>query len=381
MRRLALVAAPVVLLLLLIVAAARTAFVTPEKQPGAVRTYFLFATDGYLRAADGTRARFYGLVGGLRNAPLVIRTDDGSVRTIAEGPPAPTAGPLTPAESALLGQAQPLGPVIWAAAGDLVEIRFKNLGGLDLAPAPEPIGLELRGMNALGQDTAVPETARLAIPAAPGDPQSGNVVAYLFSPERPGTFAYGAMSSMGDMAGMDDMGSMRSMTGQMGCMRCMSMLGSMAMSGMGNGLEQRLNGALVVYNPGDPASQVGPGSGAGGELAGEHFDQDWLMVLPTPLMPSGAAASQPQYAPWQPERIPAGQRVLLRTVNPGMLEQRVSLRSSRYDVVAYRRNPLEWSTTRMETSGWLPSNSLEGGSVRSVLVGAGEAYDFLVAFK
>ncbi|MBI4785502.1 MAG: hypothetical protein HY782_00425 [Chloroflexi bacterium] len=346
-----------------------------ERRIGAVRTFYLFATDGFLISPSGERVRFYGLVGGLQNAPMTYRADDGSVKIIPEGPPAPTAGAITPSEAALVGQAQYPGPIIWAEAGDLVEIRFKNLGGSSPDAPSDPIGIELRGLNALGQEAAVPETARLAIPVQPGDPESGNVVVYLFSPSRPGTFAYGAMGDMANMSGMSGM------TGMMGCMCCMGTMGSMDMTEMGGAPEMKLDGALIVYNLGDPAARGGPNSDTGGELASERFDQEWLVVLPALQTQAGSASSRPQDSPWQPLLIPAGQRVLLRTINPSMGAQVVKLDSSRYDVIAYRRNPLEWSITRMDMPGWLRPDQLDWLPGRSVLVGAGEAYDWLIVFK
>lgn len=142
-----------------------------------------------------------------------------------------------------------------------------------------------------------------------------------------------------------------------------------------------VDGALVVYQPGDPAAHRGPGSGAEGELAGQPFDQDWLMLLPQLSSPTNDTVSQPQSPPLSLERVPSGRRVLLRMLNLGMAAQSISLQSPRYIVLAYRRNPLEWSIPRVDAPRWLSPSDLEWQPGQAVSIEAGEAYDWLIEIK
>jgi FtsP/CotA-like multicopper oxidase with cupredoxin domain len=105
----------------------------------------------------------------------------------------------------LQGNAQFPAPLIYAAVGDVVEIRLKNLG-VTVPTAPnDPHSIHLHGLDVDAANDGVPETSVGAIPAnlcadgttsadcsANGGPAqgAGNVVVYMFSPKFPGTSMY-----------------------------------------------------------------------------------------------------------------------------------------------------------------------------------------------
>jgi hypothetical protein len=86
----------------------------------AVQTvvYNLYATDAYVELADGTAVYNYGFVGGRELAALNYQTSfctgDGVTRScstptivnVPGGAPAPTGGPIQPAEAQFAGNAQ-----------------------------------------------------------------------------------------------------------------------------------------------------------------------------------------------------------------------------------------------------------------------------------
>ncbi len=79
--------------------------------------------------------------------------------TIPTGAPAPTGGPVTAAEAPLQGNAQFPAPLIYAAVGDVVEIRLKNLG-TTLPTAPnDPHSIHLHGLDVDAANDGVPETS------------------------------------------------------------------------------------------------------------------------------------------------------------------------------------------------------------------------------
>jgi FtsP/CotA-like multicopper oxidase with cupredoxin domain len=85
--------------------------------------------------------------------------------TIQTGAPAPTGGPVTGDEALLQGNAQFPAPLIYAAVGDVVEIRLKNLG-VTLPTAPnDPHSIHLHGLDVDAANDGVPETSLGAIPA------------------------------------------------------------------------------------------------------------------------------------------------------------------------------------------------------------------------
>jgi hypothetical protein len=172
---------------------------------------------------------------------------------------APTGGPVQPGEAAFAGHAQFPAPIIYASMGDVVEIRLKNLGVQANQFAPnDPHSIHLHGLDVDAANDGVPETSLGAVPAnlcfdgttsndcslaggpAPG---AGNVVVYMFSPTHPGTYMYHCHQEADIHVNMG------------------------------------MFGALVVYNPGDPAAVTGPGMGMGGTLYGVPYDKDYVMLL------------------------------------------------------------------------------------------------------
>src|SRR5512139_4126102 len=111
--------------------------VLPLTAQAANIVYNLYATDTYVKLADGTLLYNYGFVGGRANESLTFQNSwvqmrggpvPGGTTTIATGAPTPTGGLMTAAETPLFGNAQFPAPVIYCAMGDVVEIRLKNLG-------------------------------------------------------------------------------------------------------------------------------------------------------------------------------------------------------------------------------------------------------------
>jgi hypothetical protein len=235
----------------------------------ATVVYNLYATDGYIEMADGTPVYIYGFVGGRAGQPFTYQTSlcmDGLARncgrpsnvSVRSGAPAPTGGPWTGMDARLAGNAQFPAPVVYATVGDVVEIRLKNLGVAANPDAPnDPHSIHLHGMDVDAANDGVPETSVAAVPAnlcADGTsgnncgtggiaPGAGNVVVYMFSPTDPGTYMYHCHQEADIHVNMG------------------------------------MYGALVVYNPGDPAAAVGPGMSRGGTLHGAHYDKDYILLL------------------------------------------------------------------------------------------------------
>ena len=239
--------------------------------PNAAVTYNLYATDGYISLADGKPLYIYGFVGGRStdnlsyyDPTLQAAVPYTGTNSTPQPAPAPSGGMRTAAELPLLGKAQLPGPAIYAATGDVVEIRLKNLGIQANAIAPnDPHSIHLHGLDVDAANDGVPETSVGAVPAnlcldgtsdltAPYDcggngglaPGAGNVIVYMFTPETPGTSMW----------------------------HCHQEADIHVQMGM--------YGALVIYNPTDPAYlNGGPGKGFGGTYNGFKYDKDIIMLL------------------------------------------------------------------------------------------------------
>jgi len=212
----------------------------------ATITYNLYATDGYVKLADGTPLYTYGFVGGEQGRPLSYMNRLGAVVNDPGGPPAPTGGPITAAEAPLAGNAQLPGPVMWAKVGDTVTINLKNLGTTVKKAPNDPHTIHLHGIDVDAANDGVPETSVAAVPANAVAPGAGNVVVYMFTPTVAGTYMY----------------------------HCHQEADIHVQMGM--------YGALVVYNPGDAAAvdrTRGPNSGFGGTLMGATYAKDEIMLL------------------------------------------------------------------------------------------------------
>jgi FtsP/CotA-like multicopper oxidase with cupredoxin domain len=237
--------------------------VRPVQAAAATVVYDLFATDGYVNLADGTAIYDYGFVGGREGQPMTFQasvkaaTNPGSVVTLP-APPQPTAGVIAADEMQLAGNAQLPAPIIYASTRDIVEIRLKNLGVTNPNAANDPHTIHLHGMDVAAANDGVPETSVAAVPAnecADGKtasdcsthkgsaPGAGNVIVYMFAPIYPGTYIYHCHQEA-DIH-----------------------------------IQMGMYGAMVIYNPTDPAAKTGPGSGKGGTLYGWHYDKDYVMLL------------------------------------------------------------------------------------------------------
>jgi FtsP/CotA-like multicopper oxidase with cupredoxin domain len=246
-----------------------------QAAPAAAITYNLYATDGYIELPDGGPLYMYGFIGGRQGVDFTYQTSctPGIVSTTGQpnctgstnvpvpgGPVAPTGGPWTGQDAEFAGNAQFPAPIIYAAAGDVVEIRLKNLGVAANPAAPnDPHSIHLHGMDVDAANDGVPETSIGAVPAnlcadgttnldcsASGGPApgAGNVIVYMFSPTETGTYMY----------------------------HCHQEADIHVQMGM--------YGALVVYNPTDPAYlNGGPGMGYGGNQWGFPYDKDYIMLL------------------------------------------------------------------------------------------------------
>jgi len=396
---------------------------SPVQAAGGTIIYNLYATDAYIPLADGSAVYNYGFVGGRQGvAPLtyqksVTPSDNRDLETglpitytyngngsIPTGAPAPTGGAVTAAESALQGNAQFPAPLIYAAVGDVVEIRLKNLG-TTLPTAPnDPHSIHLHGLDVEAANDGVPETSIGAIPANlcadgstadPGDscdtpaPGAGNVVVYMFSPKFAGTYMY----------------------------HCHQEADIHVQMGM--------YGALVVYNRGDAAATYGPGSGNGGTLYGWKYDKDYVLLEsevgtaqhtseetsgtynPVDYHPAywflnglsfpntihvglpGAngwadwIAAHPGYDPFitgsvskaHPHTIVTkGDKVLIRMINMGYETQPMHMHGFHGKVIGSDQRAWYWANTPGLTPFGL------GMEKNTLTIGSGETYDWLVDF-
>jgi FtsP/CotA-like multicopper oxidase with cupredoxin domain len=255
-----------------------------QAQAAASIIYNLYATDGYIEMADGTAVYNYGFIGGRETVPATpltyqtscipgpidpltgIRPCTGSANvTIAGGVPAPTGGPWAGIDSQLAGNAQFPAPLVYAAIGDVVELRLKNLGVAANPDAPnDPHSIHLHGLDVDAANDGVPETSVGAVPAnlcndgttaAPGStcavpaPGAGNVIVYMFTPAYEGTYMYHCHQEADIHVNMG------------------------------------MYGALVVYSKADKGNMAsayyngGPGKGFGGQEFKFQYDKDYIMLL------------------------------------------------------------------------------------------------------
>jgi FtsP/CotA-like multicopper oxidase with cupredoxin domain len=375
--------------------------------------YNLYATDAFIPLADGSAVYNYGFVGGRQGQPLTFqksvtpggdRASDTGLSTsytyngnatLAGGAPAPTGGPVTGDEALLQGNAQFPAPLIYAAVGDVVEIRLKNLG-VTLPTAPnDPHSIHLHGLDVDAANDGVPETSLGAIPANSGTPGAGNVVVYMFSPKFPGTTMY----------------------------HCHQEADIHVQMGM--------YGALVVYsaddrsNPNSAYNHGGPGSGFGGQLYGWKYDKDYVLLEselgaaqhvseelsgeynPVDYHPAywflnglsfpntihvglpGAAgwsdwiAAHPGYDPFitgsvstaHPKSlISRGDKVLIRMINMGYETQPMHMHGFHGKVIGSDQRAWTWSNTPILTPTGL------GLEKNTLTIGSGETYDWMIDF-
>ena len=217
-------------------------------EPGTI-IYNLYATDSFISLADGTQAYIYGFVGGRQDAVINVqrsmaaKKNPGRIDVVTV--PAPTPGPIAAGEAGLAGNAQFPAPVIYAAVGDTVEIRLKNLGVTQKSAPNDPHTIHLHGLDVNAANDGVPETSVAATPANGPDLGAGNVVVYMFSPSHAGTYMY----------------------------HCHQEANIHVQMGM--------FGALVVYENRTDLAYLngGPGKGFGGTLWGWGYDKDYILLL------------------------------------------------------------------------------------------------------
>lgn len=347
--------------------------------------YNMYATDGYWQMADGTSIYSYGFVGGREGQPLTYLDGTGAPVTIPGGAPPPTAGPIVPGsiEAQLLGNAQFPAPIIYATTGDVVEIRLKNLGVANPIAPNDPHTIHLHAVDTDAANDGVPETSLATIPANSGLPGAGNVVVYMFTAPFPGTYMY----------------------------HCHQEADIHVTMGM--------YGAMVIYNPTDPAALVGPGVGAGGNLFGFHYDKDYVMLLtdtdtrqhdseagtgpafnPVDYKPqywfinglsfpntihatlpgttfnwNNWITAHPGYDPFITGAAGAGgQKVLVRMINLGFETQPMHIHGFHPKVIGGDQRPWDWASPAGSATG-------TGLEKNTFTVGSGETYELLIDFS
>jgi manganese oxidase len=376
-------------------------------------TYNLFATDGYVPLPDGKAIYNYGFVGGRAGTPLTYAKSvtpaapDGPTGaygsftyngngTLAAGAPTPTPGVAVGNEKKLAGNAQWPAPLVYATVGDVVQIRFKNLGVVANPDAPnDPHSIHLHGMDVNAANDGVPETSVGAVPANAKVPGAGNVIVYMFSPKYAGTYMY----------------------------HCHQEADIHVQMGM--------YGALVIYNQGDAAAATGPGSGKGGTLFGWKYDKDYVQLLsevdtrqhgdedgiftgdyqggwnPVNYHPqywqinglsfpntihvglpgangwSDWIAAHPGYDPFitgsvskshPGTTIPNGDKVLLRMINMGFETQPFHMHGFHAKILGSDQRAWTWANNPLTT----PWN--KGDEKQTLTIGSGETYEWLVNF-
>jgi manganese oxidase len=383
--------------------------------------YNLYATDAYIPLADGSAVYNYGFVGGRAGQPLTFTksvtpgdiraldtnlansyTYNGNV-TLPGGAPAPTGGPVTGDEALLAGNAQFPSPLIYAAVGDVVEVRLKNLGVTADPSAPnDPHSIHLHGLDVDAANDGVPETSLGAIPAnavldnGAALPGAGNVVVYMFSAKFPGTTMYHCHQEA-------------SIHVQMG-----------------------MYGALVIYSADDRANansaynHGGPGNGFGGQVYGWKYDKDYVLLEseiappqhvseelngsynPVDFHPSywflnglsfpntihvglpGATgwtdwiAAHPGYDPFitgsistvhaKYSGISRGDKVLIRMINMGYETQPMHMHGFHGKVIGSDQRAWTWANIPLLTPTGL------GLEKNTLTIGSGEAYEWLIDF-
>jgi len=343
--------------------------------------YNLYATDGFVTMADGTRQYIYGFIGGRAGVPISYLNQLGALVPLPGGSPAPTGGPVTAAELPLQGNAQFPAPIIYAAVGEVVEIRLKNLGVTQRSAPNDPHTIHLHGMDVQAANDGVPETSVAAVPANSKFIGAGNVVVYMFVPSQAGTYFYHCHQEA-------------SIHVQMG-----------------------MYGALVVYNGGEAGATTGPGTG-GGTLFGVPYTKDVVLLLSEfdvrqhKAENTGGAYNpisfQPQY--WFinglsfPNTIHAGllgfnfgnwllahpgydpfivgsvgsvpgstaDKVLLRVINMGFQAQPMHMHGFHAKVIGSDQRAWDW--------GYKPTVG-QGLEKNTLLIGSGETYEWLIDFS
>jgi len=396
---------------------------TDDQGRGVTATvvYNLYATDGYIELPDGLPLYMYGFIGGRQGVDFTYQTRFipgviPSNLTVAGGAVAPQGGVWAGQDANFAGNAQFPAPIIYATAGDVVEIRLKNLGVAANPAAPnDPHSIHLHGLDVDAANDGVPETSLGAVPAnlcangtsAPNGvcgpkaggpaPGAGNVIVYMFSPTHAGTYMY----------------------------HCHQEADIHVQMGM--------YGALVVYNTGDPAAAVGPGQGLGGQLFGHPYDKDYILLLSEfdvrghqseagtykpqswDPKPYNWALYQPQY--WQingisfPNTIHAGwlsgytftqwlaahpgydplitgsvsggsgawggtpgEKVLIRVINMGFETQPMHMHGYHGKILGSDQRAWDWANV----PGVTPFN--QGLEKNTLTIGSGETYEWLVDF-
>lgn len=405
-----------------------------QDRPGAAAiTYNLYATDGYIEMADGYTVYNYGFVGGLDGQTITYEQScipTGPLRTCTRPSPAnatavavaPTGGPVQPGEQPFAGHAQFPAPIIYAATGDVVEIRLKNLGVWAQPTAPnDPHSIHLHGLDVDAANDGVPETSVGAVPAnlcADGTtaadcgpvgmaPGAGNVIVYMFSPTHVGTTMYHCHQEADIHVNMG------------------------------------MYGALVVYNPTDPAYlNGGPGQGHGGDFHGFAYDKDYVMLLseidlrghadeegeylPGGLVPPNPwdpdpynwALYQPQYwfinglsfpntvhvgfpsgylwtdwiaahpgydplitgsiSTFNPVWGTPGEKALIRVINMGFETQPMHMHGYHGKVIGSDQRAWDWANEPPVNGNGTPFG--QGQEKNTLVIGSGETYEWLVDF-
>jgi FtsP/CotA-like multicopper oxidase with cupredoxin domain len=348
-------------------------------------TYNLYATDGFVTMADGTQQYIYGFIGGRAGQPIYYLNQAGAL----VGPvtvPDPTGGVIQAWEQQFLGNAQFPAPIIYATTNDVVEIRLKNLGVSQRSAPNDPHTIHLHGLDVQAANDGVPETSVAAVPATSKAIGKGNVVVYMFAPDKPGTYMYHCHQEA-------------SIHVQMG-----------------------MYGALVVYNPTDDAAVTGPGSGQGGNLHGWDYTKDVVLLLsefdvlqhkaefkggpfnPIQFQPqywfinglsfpntvhaglppfnwSNWIAAHPGYDPFitgsvsvaSPNNTP-GDKVLLRVINMGFQVQPMHMHGFHGKIIGSDQRAWPWANT----AGITPWG--EGMEKNTLTIGSGETYEWLIDF-
>jgi FtsP/CotA-like multicopper oxidase with cupredoxin domain len=286
----------------------------------------------------------------------------------------------------LAGNAQFPAPIIYAAVGDVVEIRLKNLGVTQRSAPNDPHTIHLHGLDVDAANDGVPETSVAAVPAGTPTLGAGNVVVYMFSPTQPGTYMYHCHQEA-------------SIHVQMG-----------------------MYGALAVYNPTDPAYlNGGPGKGFGGNLWGHTYTKDVVLLLsefdvlqhkaeqkggpfnpvnfkPTYWFVNGLSfpntihaglltfnwanwiAAHPGYDPFIVGSVGGGvgnpalaDKVLLRVINMGFQVQPMHMHGFHAYVIGSDQRPWAWTNDVTTGAPLLGKNTLT--------IGSGETYEWLIDFS
>lgn len=378
--------------------------VTTAVQAGNPVTYNIYATDAYIRTANGEIIYNYGFIGGRQGATIQYQKSVGMDGSVFENGtatlPAMSAGPVSGIENELIGNAQFPAPLIYAAVGDPVTINLKNLGTAANPNAPnDPHSIHLHGLDVNAANDGVPETSVGAIPANSGDSGAGNIIVYMFTPKVAGTYMYHCHQEADIHVNMG------------------------------------MYGALVIYNPTDAAivgsnGKFGPGAGKGMEY-GYAYDRDYVLLL-SEIDSEGHASEQNRtpynWAHYEPEywfinglsfpqtihagfpgdytwddwiaahpgydpfiigsvskskvtgywgMASRGEKVLLRMINMGFETQPMHMHAFHGKVLASDQRPFTWSNTPKQGFG-APTPFGKGEEKQTLLIGSGETYDWLV---